>query len=525
MAPADASEFPLVTTFSGPVRGRVENGLAVFRGIRYGASTAGAGRFKPSRRPQPWSEPQDAFVFGAAAIQMPVMGIADNGAPSPLRTALEPILPASDDKATEDEDCLFLNVWTPGIGDTTKRPVMIWLHGGGYAAGSAGWPVSDGAALARNGDLVVVSLNHRLNVFGFLYLGELAGPEYAQSGNAGMLDIMLAIWWVRDNIAKFGGNPADVTVFGESGGGLKVSTLLAMRSARGLVRKAIIQSGPGLRCLAKDAATAAAKAVLDELELKLPGDIERLRSLPANVLVGAAIAVQRREQVARRPIRFAPVMDSITMAGHPFEPVATPSAAKVPLLIGHTKDEGTFFIATDEKFGRFSEEDLEQRARAIAPGKSQELITAFRQATPHATPTELIAALLTATWAFSDSVTLAERKSQQDAPVYAYMLQWQTPVAGGALGATHALDLPMMFNTVEAVRSFVGAGEAPQRIADQMHAAWIAFARSGNPNTPGLPDWPPYSVSRRATLVFDLESRVVDDPWADIRRILAPAVG
>jgi para-nitrobenzyl esterase len=519
----EATEFPIVTTFSGPVRGRNENGLTVFRGIRYGASTTAAERFKPSRRPRPWAEPVDAFVFGAAAMQMP-MGLADVADPSPIRTALGPILPAPEDKATESEDCLFLNVWTPGIGDARKRPVMIWLHGGGYAAGSAGWPVYDGAALAKNGDVVVVSLNHRLNVFGFLYLGELAGPEYAQSGNAGMLDIMLAIWWVRDNIAMFGGNPADVTIFGESGGGLKVSTVLAMRSARGLVHKAIIQSGPGVRCLTKDAATAAATSLLAQAGLKLPEDIERLRSLPASTLVEAAVAVQRREQAAGRSFQLAPVMDSITMAAHPFDPAATATAAKVPLLIGHTKDEGTFFIATDAKFGAFNEEDLKQRADAMAPGKSEALIAALKQMRPGATPSELIAALFTATWAFSGTVTLAERKARQDAPVYAYMLTWETPVAGGVLGATHALDLPMMFNTIETARSFVGPGEAPQKIADQMHAAWIAFAKSGNPNTPGLPHWPQYAESRRATMMFDLESRVVDDPWPDIRNILRPAV-
>jgi para-nitrobenzyl esterase len=520
----DATEFPIVTTFSGPVRGRRENGLVAFRGIRYGASTTGAERFKPSRRPQPWAAPVDALSFGAAAMQMP-MGLADVGDPSPVRSALEPILPAPEDKATQSEDCLFLNVWTPGLGDGRKRPVMIWLHGGGFAAGSAGWPVCDGAALARNGDVVVVSLNHRLNVFGFLYLGELAGPEYAQSGNAGMLDVMLALWWVRDNIAKFGGNPADVTVFGESGGGLKVSTLLAMRSARGLLHKAIIQSGPGVRCLSKDAAAATARNILHEAGLELPQDMERLHSLPASALVSAAIAVQRREQAAGRSFALAPVMDAITMAGHPFEPVAAATGAKVSLLVGHTKDEGTFFIATDAKFGVFTEEDLKQRAGAMAPGKSDALIAALSKTKPRATPTELIADLFTATWAFSGSVTLAERKSRQEAPVYAYMLTWETPVVGGALGATHALDLPMMFNTVESARALVGPGEAPQRIADQMHAAWIAFASTGNPNAPGLPHWPPYEATRRATMMFDLESRVVDDPWPEVRRVLLSAPG
>ncbi len=489
MADADDKEFPVVGTFSGPVRGRLELGLAVFRGIRYGASPSGAG-------------------------QMP-MGLADVGAPSPIRTALEPILPAPEDKGTENEDCLFLNVWTPS--PNGKRPVMIWLHGGGFVAGSARWPVYDGASLARDGDVVVVSLNHRLNIFGFLYLGDIAGAEFAQSGNAGMLDIMLAIWWVRDNIAKFGGDPGNVTVFGESGGGLKVSTLLAMRSARGLVHKAIIQSGPGIRCLSKDAASATAQAILGELGLNLPDDLERLRTIPAHALVAAAMTVQRREQAAGRSFWLAPVMDGITMAAHPFEPKAVDAVAKVPLLIGHTKDEGTFFIATEAQFGTFGEADLQQRARNMAPRQADALVAELKRAKPNATETELIADLFTATWAFSGSVTIAQRKSHQEAPVYAYMLEWQTPVVGGVLRAT--------FNTVESARAFVGPGEAPQVIADQMHAAWIAFAKTGNPNTPGLPDWPPYDRTGRATMMFNLESRIEHDPWSGVRRLLVPTDG
>jgi para-nitrobenzyl esterase len=516
---APSSEFPVASIFSGKVRGKHENGVAVFRGIRYGAAPIGNDRFKPSKRPPPWAGTADAFAYGAAAMQMS-MGLADAGAPSPLKDALGPILPAPEDKATESEDCLFLNVWTPTI-DEKKRPVMIWLHGGGFAAGSAGWPVYDGAALARNGDVVVVSINHRLNVFGYLYLGELAGPEFLQSGNAGMLDIMLAIWWVRDNIAHFGGDAGNVTVFGESGGGLKVSTLLAMRSARGLVHKAIIQSGPGVRCLSREAATENARAVLAEAGISLPGDLDKLRTLPAQTLADAAAAVQRKAAAAGRQFWLAPVMDGMTMAGHPFDPVATPSAAKVPLMIGHTRDEGTFFIATDPKFGSFTREDVVARAEAMARGKAKALLAAIESARPGATPTQLIADLQTMTWAFGGSVTVADRKAAQEPPVFAYLLEWKTPVAGGVLGATHALDLPLMFNNVESARVFVGPGEAPQKLADKMQAAWLAFARTGNPNCAALPEWPAYDVNRRATMIFDDVCRVADDPLKGVRLVLS----
>lgn len=512
--------LPIVSTFNGPVRGRTEDGIAVFRGVRYGAPPSGTERFKLSRRPHPWTEPMDAISFGASAMQMP-MGLADVAEKSPLTDALAPILPSPLDKETESEDCLFLNVWTPGIGDGKKRPVMVWLHGGGFAAGSASWPVYDGAAFARDGDLVIVSLNHRLNVFGFLYLGEIAGPEFVQSGNLGMLDIMLALWWVRDNIANFGGDPGNVTVFGESGGGLKVSTLLGMRSARGIIHKAIIQSGPGIRCLSKEAATAVAKAILSELNLSLPADLARLRALPAHELVAAAHTVQRHEQAAGRAFWLAPVMDSLTMAGHPFDPVAASTAAKVPLLIGHTKDEGTFFIAGDPKFGTFTEDDLQLRASAGNAKRSGAVLDCLRRAKPHGSATELIADLFTVNWAFSGSVTIAERKAQQEACVYAYMLEWETPVLGGSLRATHALDVPLVFGTVEAARPFVGAGVEPHRVSGQMHAAWIAFARGGNPNAAGLPEWPPYDPSRRATMMFNVKSRVADDPWREVRTALS----
>jgi para-nitrobenzyl esterase len=509
----------LVTvTFSGRVRGRHENGVAVFRGIRYGAAPTGTGRFKPSRRPEPWAETADASSFGAAAMQMS-MGLADSGAPSALKEALAPILPAPEDKTSESEDCLFLNVWTPAP-DGKKRPVMIWLHGGGFAAGSAGWPVYDGAALARNGDVVVVSINHRLNVFGYLYLGDLAGPEYLQSGNAGMLDIMLAIWWVRDNIANFGGDAGNVTVFGESGGGLKVSTLLAMRSARGLIHKAIIQSGPGVRCLSREAATENARAVLAELNLTLPADLEKLRALPARKLVDAAAAAQAKAVANGRQLWLAPVMDGVTMSGHPFEPVANPAAAKVPLLIGHTRDEGTFFIASDPKRGAFTMEDVETRAQGMARGKAKPLIEALKRTRPDASPTQLVADLWTSTWAFSGSVTIAERKCAQEPKVYAYLLEWETPAANGALGATHALDLPLMFNNVECARAFTGPGDAPQRLADKMQAAWIAFAKRGDPNCPQLPTWPAYAPARRATMIFDDECRIEDDPLKIVREAL-----
>lgn len=516
---ASSDSFPVTSTISGPVRGRREGRICVFRGIRYGAPPTGQDRFRPSKRPQPWTQVKDVFEFGAAAMQMR-MGLADSAEPSALTAALAPILPQTSDRTTESEDCLFLNLWTPGV-DEQKRPVMIWLHGGGFVAGSAAWPVYDGARLAEKGDVVVVSINHRLNVFGFLHLAELAGAEFLQSGNAGMSDILLAIWWVRDNIGRFGGDPANVTIFGESGGGLKVSTLLAMRSARGLVHKAIIQSGPGTRCLSREAATANARAILSELAVELPRDIAMLREIPAQALVKAAEAAQKKAAVVGRSLWLAPVLDDMTIAEHPFEPEATPLAARVPLLIGHTRDEGTFFVATDKRFGSFTADDASARARTMAGDKAPAVLAALKDASPHATPTAIVADLWTFTWAFAGSVAIAERKSAQAAPVYAYLLRWPTPVLGGVLGSTHALDVPLVFGNVDAARAFLGEGEDPDRLSDKMQAAWIAFARCGDPNTSELPTWPRYDLFTRATMIFDAECQVENDIFREVRHALS----
>ena len=510
---------PVVKTMNGPVRGRAEDGLFVFRGIRYGAPPVGADRFKPSRRPMPWTETRDASAFGPSAIQMP-MGLADTGEPSPLKTAIAPILPPESDKTRESEDCLFLNVWTPGLGDGKNRPVMVWLHGGGYSAGSGSWPVYDGAALARNGDVVVISLNHRLNVFGYLCLADLAGMDYAQSGNAGMLDILLALLWIRDNAAAFGGDRDNVIVFGESGGGFKVATLLAMRATRTYIHKAIIQSGPGVRCLVRETATATARSILAELHLTLPQDLKKLQEVPAPELVAAAMAAQKKAGPAGRGLWLSPVMDGFALAGHPFDPVAIPAAAKIPLLVGYTRDEGTFFLLNEPKFGRFTEDDVRTRAESLAPGKGAALVEALKAERPGAAPTELVSDLLTAILMGSGSVNVAERKAAQEAPVYAYRLDWRTPVAGGALGATHALDVQLMFNTMEAARSFVGDGDTPKTLADKMSRAWLAFAKTGDPNVDGLPAWPRYDAATRATMLFDTECRVVNDPSAAVRKVL-----
>jgi para-nitrobenzyl esterase len=498
----------VVATTNGPVQGYRERGLNVFKGLRYAAPPLGTLRFKPPQRPAPWTEVADAVALGAPAIQVgvapgEVTGGRSNGDP-----------PAPGQPGT-DEDCLYINVWTQGLAG--KRPVMVWLHGGGFANGSGGAAMYDGGNLARRGDVVTVTVNHRLNVFGYLHLGELGGDP--SSGQAGMLDIVLVLEWVRDNIASFGGDPANVTIFGESGGGAKVSMLQAMPGAHGLFHRAIVQSGPGLRAVPTARATENAKALLDALGVK-PGELARLETLPAAEIQAAAAKVAG----AQGPMAgYSPCIDGLALPRDPFHPDAPAISAGVPVMIGTNKDETTLFLRGHPKFGEFTEDDLAERAKEQLGDKAGPVVAALRKLFPDYSPTFLICAVQTVQMMWLNSVLLAERKAAQGSgPVYMYMLTWETPAARGSLKCPHALEIPLVFDNVESARDFVGRhnGDEPQRVSDQMSEAWLAFARTGNPATAALPDWPAYDAKRRGTMIFDLESKVVDDPWSEVRRIL-----
>jgi para-nitrobenzyl esterase len=495
----------IVQTSNGPVQGYREDGLQVFKGLRYGAAPVGRLRFQPPQKPARWSDVADAISLGAPAIQ----GGVPPGGTTGGRSNGDPAAPG---QPATDEDCLFINVWTQGL--TGKRPVMVWLHGGGFSNGSGGAAMYDGGNLARRGDVVTVTVNHRLNVFGYLHLAELGGHK--SSGEAGMLDIVLVLQWVRDNIAAFGGDASNVTIFGESGGGMKVSILQAMPAAKGLFHKAVVQSGPGLRSVSAEAATRNAKAVLDALGIA-PGDLGRLETISAADIQNAAAGV-----AAGNPMQgFSPCVDGEALPRDPFHPDAPAISADVPVLIGTNKDEATLFIRSHPKFGEFTEEDLEKRAQDAVGDKAPALIAALRKLFPDYSPTHLIAAVQTAQGMWAGSVTLAERKAARGAaPVYMYMLTWETPVGRGALRCPHALEIPLVFDNVERARDFVGRGEAPQVLAEQMSEAWLAFARTGNPGTAALADWPAYEPGRRATMIFDVESGVREDPMAEVRAIL-----
>ncbi len=504
---------PVVEIASGKLRGAHAAGVYAFKGIPYGGSAAGPNRFKPPQPPQPWVGVRDVRTYAGHALQSP-------NRPK-RRPELETLLGPAD-TTPESEDCLTLNVWTPGLSDGAKRPVMVWLHGGAFAYGSGNRAVTDGANLARRGDVVVISVNHRLNIFGFLHLEDIGGPAWAHSGNAGVLDLVAALRWVRGNIAGFDGDPGNVTIFGELGGGGKVSVLLAMPAARGLFHRAIIQSGAAIRVSTRERANALAAAVLKEFDLGRD-ECERLQTLPAERLLAAMAPASRAVGRTHWPLLdrydFGPVVDGSDLPQHPGEPGAPEIADNVPLMIGGTREESAFFLANDDAVwnGSLSEGALRERVAAVAGAATDDLLAAYSRIMPQSTPGDRLIALLTGSNFWIRTVILAERyAARQRSPVYMYSLDWQSPAHGGRLKAHHAMDLPFVFDNVEVAGSTAGSLGA-RELAARISATWAAFARNGTPDNPAIPSWPRYTNQQRATMNLDPDCRVAHDPIREIR--------
>jgi len=498
----------VVETNCGKLRGSLENGINVFKGVPYAQPPEGDLRFRAPQKLKPWAGVRDAFKFGDRSMQ------DDNAFALP--PALLKII-AGREMQPMSENCLVLNVWTPAVNDGRKRPVMFWCHGGAFIAGSGDSPWYDGTNLSRKGDLVVVTINHRLGAFGYLHLADLGGEEFSASGNAGMLDIVAALEWVRDNIAAFGGDAGNVTIFGESGGGAKVSVLMAMPAAHGLFHKAIIQSGPAVEMASRGDAGETASKLLAELNLN-PGDVGKLRQIPATDLARAQAAVLKKVSMMsfanRRRVGFNPVVDRNILPGGPFAPTAPAISANVPLMIGTNKDEMNLFFGFAPWLDGLDEAAMRQRVAMFVGDRADRIVEAYRRARPNDSMRDLVLAITTDQAMRIPSLVTADRKvAQHAAPVFVYLFTWETPVLDGRLKSPHALEIPFVFDTVQ---TSVGlTGDSPTRFAlsEKMSRAWLAFARTANPNHEGIPNWPQYSPETRPTMMFNDRCKVENDPY------------
>jgi para-nitrobenzyl esterase len=513
-------DIAVAETRHGRVRGYVLRGIHYFLGIPYGADTSGANRFLPPREPAAWTDVRPAVWWG-------------NSAPQHMDNRYANAYVAFRDHWNYDdvsEDCLKLNVFTPGLKDGKKRPVLFWIHGGGFTNGNGieqdGY---NGENFARSGDAVFVSINHRLGPLGYCDLAGAGGEKFAASGNVGMLDIVLALEWVRDNVASFGGDPGNVTIMGQSGGGAKVCTLTAMPSAKGLFHKAVVLSGAALKMGEKSVSEKLGAYVLSEAGLAA-GEIDKLQAMPWKDYLAAASRASQKLNKELGPgggLRrgFNPVVDGVILPQHPYAPEPAPAAAAVPMLICSTVDEqspswmdSTLENVTLEQVV----EKLKVRA-GFGPGlgdKAADVVGAYVQAFPGRKPVEI--------WSLvssnrQNSVALADAKSKQPPPVYISWFGWQPPLFDGRMRAFHCVDICFWFHNTDLMLSHTGGGARPRKLATRMAGALLQFMKTGDPNGGGLPTWPKYTTARGETMVLDDAPVVKNDPDGEARRALPPA--
>jgi para-nitrobenzyl esterase len=492
----------VVETTFGRVEGAREGNICIFRGIPYAAPPVGERRFRPPNPPEAWTGVREAKPFGPAAPQLP----------SPLKDLLQsPDLEMS-------EDCLYLNVYTPEI-DDGRRPVMVWIHGGAFTTGAGSLPWYDGTSFATRGDVVLVTINYRLGALGFMYLDELV-PDLEGTANLGILDQIAALEWVQNNIAAFGGDPSQVTVFGESAGGMSVGTLMGLPAAKGLFSRATLQSGAVRHISDADEATGIAREILETAGVANPS-AEALRAIDTERLLAAQGEVVLRHWGRVKGLPLQPVLDGHVIPSHPLDAIEGGSSSDLDVLTGTTRDEMLLFALLDPDHQTLDESKLLERATRVFGSEEagRSAIETYAATRPDATPGMLWSAIATDLTFRIPSIDLIERHRGN---CFVYLFAFCTPVMDGRLGSCHALEIPFVFNNLDApgVERFAGPVTPHMReLALAMHEAWFTFARTGRPRSDLLPQWPPYEPDGRRTMIFGDECSVVDDPFSDERRL------
>ena len=505
-----------VETILGRVRGLASPGVIAFKGLRYGASTTGANRFQPPVKPAAWTGVRDAFEYGPRAWQ-------------PFRPMIPEIGDAFTGSGPMDEDCLSLNLWTPSTG-SGQRPVMVWFHGGGQRTGSGNSIFYDGAELARKHDVVAISVNHRLNALGYLWLAGLpgTGERFARTSNLPLLDLVAALEWVRDNVTRFGGDPRNVTIFGQSGGGGKTAMLSAFPAAKGLFHRAIIMStlaDTAISGLEPARAVEAAELLLRRLELT-PQTADRLVSMPAKQIIDALTT-----PAPDISLRYVPVVDGKTLPAHPFEPAASAISADIPMMLGSVECEGIPDGNPDDAYWTSeptTAAELRTRVQQIVSvddSEADRLIALYKSHRPDDSFGDLAAVMSGDNSALRTSAyVIAERKfAQGRAPAFLYYFDWRSPVRNGKLRTMHAMELPFVFDHPDKISFMTGSGSDRAAIATAMSSAWVAFARTGNPNHSGIPRWAAFNPTTWPTMIFGSRTRAEYDPWGAERKAMAAA--
>ena len=496
--PPTSELFFTADTQHGKIQGMANAGIKEFKGVPYGASTSGKNRYMPPQKPAAWRGVRDCFAYGQISPQT---------ISSPVSDYAELIQWGLHYGTGMGEDVLTLNIWTPALKDGSKRAVLVSFHGGAFATGSGNGPMYDGTQLARLADVVVITVNHRLGSLGYLHLADLgAPPEFASAGVVGMMDLVASLEWVRDNIERFGGDPAKVMIFGQSGGGFKTSTMLAIPSAKGLYHSAGIQSGAGIRSATREQATKSAELLLSKLGIP-KGNIAGIQKVPWQQILEAQTALGES-------VPFTPVVDGNFLPHHPFDPTAPPESADVPVIFSRTLEDAALFSTNFD----LTEAGLRTMMNQRYGAKAEEILAMYRNRYPDKSPFLIQAQINTDSAGRRDTILQAERKSAQGkAPAYMYLWAFASTGFGGRFGAVHATDVSATFNNYRDGVGGTGSDEQRELWA-RFATTWVAMAKNANPNNSKIPNWPPYDVTTRATMIFDKEVRVENDPRSEIRK-------